>query len=200
MRSNPGRPRHFEALLLALLVGGWLAGFGFLVARLHAKTLDEGLRTATSQARHFEEQLTQSLQVIELTAAQLDPRTSPDARQGGMTEVAQAALRSGPYLRSLSLLDAQGHVIASTTAQNVGQMIDLQAFFPSTQDSASIVRIGAPRPGRDLFDGRTPADAARQLAPSELNVIPVLGRVPGQPERWMLAAINPDYFLSLIHI
>ena len=46
MALPPARPRRIGALLLALLIGGWLAAFGFTIGSLHTKPLDEGFSTA----------------------------------------------------------------------------------------------------------------------------------------------------------
>ena len=195
MALPPARPRRIGALLLALLIGGWLAAFGFTIGRLHTKALDESLATAYTHTRNFEEHLTQTLQVIDLLAINLDPGTNTRLKSDEISAIANAALRPAPYLRSLSLLDAEGRVIGSSARQNLGQRVDLRDFFPVGDPSAEVLRIGAPRPGRDISDNAA-AGQKLPLTPTAVNVIPVLRRLPGQSARWILAAINPDYFIN----
>ena len=195
MALPPARPRRIGALLLALLIGGWLAAFGFTIGSLHTKALDERLSTAYTHTRNFEEHLTQTLQVIDLIATNLDPGTSAKLKPDEMSTLAKIALRPAPYLRSLSLLDAEGRVIGSSAKQNLGQRVDLGDFFPVGDPRAEVLRIGAPRPGRDISDNAA-ASQTLPLTPTAVNVIPVLRRLPGQPARWILASINPDYFIN----
>ena len=195
MNLSQVRPRRLGPLLFALLIGGWLAGFGLLLLRLHSQTLDDGLNTANTHARNFEEHLTQILQVIELVAINLDPATTSKANAGDLGAPAGAALRTAPYIRSLSLLDADGRVIASSAPQNIGLRVNLVDFFPDTDPSVEALRIGAPRHGRDLSEN--PPDATRTpLLPADVSLLPVLRRLPGEPLRWVLAAINPDYVIN----
>jgi hypothetical protein len=189
------RPRRIGALLLALLIGGWLAAFGFTLQRLHTKALDEGLATAYTHTRNFEEHLTQTLQVIDLVATNLDPGANAKLKSDAISAIAKIALRPAPYLRSLSLLDAEGRVIGSSAKQNLGKRVDLGDYFPAGDPSSEVLRIGAPRPGRDISDN-VAASQELPLVPTAVNVIPVLRRLPGRPARWVLAAINPDYFIN----
>lgn len=202
MTQAQSRPHRLAPLLLALLIGGWLAGFALLVARLHSQALDDGLNTANTHARNFEEHLTQILQVIELVAINLDPAATGKANSGDLGAPAGVALRTAPYLRSISVLDAQGRVVASSSPQNLGRYVNLSDFFPDADPSVATLRIGAPKRGRDLSDKQS--DNARlPLSPADVNLLPVLLRLPGEPTRWVLAAINPDYvinqFSQLLH-
>ncbi|MBN8442165.1 MAG: response regulator [Thauera sp.] len=192
-RTLLGRRDLMVALALALLVCGWLGAFGFTLWRLHGNALASGLAEAQTHARNFEEQLTQTLKVIDITASTFEPKT--DAGGGiDATEAGQrlaVALRPTPYLRSLSLVDARGRIVASSNPDNIGITFDAGSFYPAAAD-APIMRIGLPTPGRDF------ASAGGGLPrPADLAFIPVMRRLStGHDPLWLLAALNPDYFIN----
>ncbi|MEY2689917.1 MAG: hypothetical protein RL375_4117, partial [Pseudomonadota bacterium] len=190
--------RRIGALLLAVLVGGCLAIFGYDTARLRSQAIEAGLATATTHARNFEEHLTQTLGVVDLVMANLEPGNRTDVHAADVASQARAALRPAPYLRSLSLADADGRVVGSSSDLNLGQVYDRQATFPAGDPGAETLRIGVPRRGRDLADGPSSPDP-QPLSPAEINIIPVLRRL-GTPSddtpRWALAAVNPEYFIN----
>lgn len=70
-------------LVLAVLVATWLAGLGFTLWRLREEALALATRTAITHARNFEEHLTQTLQMIDLTAAGFEAPPSGDVSSAG---------------------------------------------------------------------------------------------------------------------
>ncbi|MBK9018803.1 MAG: PAS domain S-box protein [Sulfuritalea sp.] len=184
-------------LLLALLLASWLAAFGYTVWRLKQDALANGMDRAATQVRNFEEFLTQTLKVIDITADTLDPQLKP---QGGIDPLAleralSAALRPTPYLRSLSLLDANGRIVASSNPRNLGVQVDTRGFFPATGPESNVLRIDVPWRGRD-FDTAKPPAAAPTNSPDP-GFIPVLHKLSGGRQGlWLLAALNPDYFAN----
>lgn len=189
-----GRRGVMFALALASLVCGWLGAFGFTLWRLHDNALASGLAEAQTHARNFEEQLTQTLKVIDITAATFEPKTvaagAIDATEAGHRLT--IALRPNPYLRSLSLLDANGRIVASSNPDNLGVAVDVAGFFPAAPADAPILRIGLPSPGRDFASAGTGLPR-----PADLAFIPVMRRLSAEPEPlWLLAAFNPDYFIN----
>jgi diguanylate cyclase (GGDEF)-like protein/PAS domain S-box-containing protein len=198
MVSTPAGALRLGALLLAVLIAGCLGFFGYALARLRAQALESGLAMATTHARNFEEHLTQTLGVVDLVMANLEPGTKGVGAGADFGALARAALRPAPHLRSLSLVDASGRVIGSSSDANLGAVYERDSAFPAGEIDAEVLRVGAPRPGRDIGDG-PPSPASRPLSPADLNVIPVLRRLPpatGEPPRWVLAAINPEYFIN----
>ena len=181
-------------VLVGLLVLGWLGALGFSVWRLHANALVNGYTEATTHARSFEEQLTQTLKVIDITAGTFRP--SPDTADqldaAALNQRLAAALRPTPYLRSLSLVDARGRIVASSNPANQGLALDLADFFPPASPEAELLRIGLPRSGRDFA---TAADTPPRG--NDLSFVPVLRRLSADgPPLWLLVALNPDYFVN----
>jgi PAS domain S-box-containing protein len=98
-------------------------------------------------------------------------------------------------LRSLSLLDNNGRIVASSNAQNVGVHIDTARFFPSARPDADVLRIDIPWHGRDFVSAVS--KVASSDNPADLGFIPVMRKLSsGKEPLWLLAALNPDYFIN----
>ena len=183
------------ALVLALLAAGWAAALAFTLWRLRDDALDNGYAAAMLRARYFEEHLTQTLQFVDLTAGSLRPAGDGRAEVSGLGEHLRGILRPMPFIRSLSLLDTEGRVVASSNPDNLGVHVAFEAFYPQADADAEILRIGLPWQGRDLVDGGV-ATAARPVAPDQISFVPVLRRLSSGEKYWLVASINPDYFLD----
>jgi diguanylate cyclase (GGDEF)-like protein/PAS domain S-box-containing protein len=177
-------------VLLLALVAGWLAALGFILWKLREDALANGLQTAEIHARNFEEHFSQTLQMVDLTASSLKVS---DAGQGTRAQLLDI-LRPTPSLRSLSLLDEQGRVMASSNPANLGLVLDLGSYFPTAEPQAEVIRIGLPQTGRDLDSARRVAGPS-VVAFDEPSFVPLLRRLPrGGQHLWLLATLNPDYF------
>jgi PAS domain S-box-containing protein len=181
--------------ILALLIVAWLSALSFTAWRLRQDALANAFVTASMHARNFTEHLTQTLQVIDLTAASLDPggeAIDPNELSRRLT----ASLRPAAYLRSISLIDASGKVVASSNADNRGRHVPLSGFFPLAPPESTQVLVGEPWLGRDLHDGQA-SSPQRPLAPDAVSFIPVMRRIIGGDQPlWVVATINPDYFVN----
>ena len=202
--TRPAAPRHGAwplVLALVLLLGGWLTAFGFTLWRLHQDALTGGFVRAGTHARNFEEHLTQTLKVIEATAGTITPRFDQHGNldDGEAGQRLTAVLRPSPYLRSLSLLDETGRIVASTNSRNLGVRVDTETFYPQTRIDADLLRIGAPQFGRDFnVVAQAPlADLADPAEVDSLHFIPVLRKLTASDRPlWLVAALNPDYFVN----
>ncbi len=183
-------------LILVLLVVG---GLGLLMLEWHRereRALQASQASATTLARSFEDHLTKTLHLVELVFSTLE--STPDSGTTQFEAAARFALRSAPYLRSLSLLDAQGQVKASTDPANVGAGFAFGSAYPAVEPERALLRIGEVRAGRDIAS----AAAAGRAGPESIggpSVVPVLRRLPapaGAPAGWILAAVNPEYFVQ----
>lgn len=185
-------------LVLLLLLLGWLAAFAFTLWRLHADAIANGFVRAETLARTFEEHLTQTLKVVDITASTLDPALDQDA--DALNHKLSSALRQAPHLRSLSLIDADGSIVASSNPSNIGVSIETGSFYPAVRPDADILRIAPPWMGRDLASAR-PTGVVPTQGTTDLGFVPVLRKLSLSREpRWLLAALNPDYFAnSFLH-
>ena len=195
--SPQHEPRLRSRAVLLLLVGllglGWLAALGISLWRMREDTLAHAQALAATHTRNFEEHLTQTLQVVDLTAGSLEP--GPLTQVNALGQRLSVLMRSVPYLRSLSLLDAKGQVVASSNPANVGGRVGLDAFFPPADAQARLLRVGGPWRGRDLA-GAALADARSPISVGDPSFVPVLRRLNTDEPLWLVAALNPDYFVQ----
>ncbi|MDR2031820.1 MAG: diguanylate cyclase [Azoarcus sp.] len=122
----------------------------------------------------------------------LDPPSSlRNARQ--QTDAFRHVLRSAPYLRSISLIDPQGKVLLSSTPENTGRTLDLNACMSSPPTSESLLRICPTYAGRDLANGVPLTDNGKSTP--EQGFIPIVhSRLSASGEAASLVAtLNLDY-------
>jgi len=185
----------FLALLLAFVavIGASLA---YYLQRLQAADLAAHARIAALYARNFEEQVTQSLNVADLALQNSGELAAGDAVASRRLA---AALRGQPLLRSLSLLDDDGHIVLSSHPANRGAIVQRQGLLPPLAGFDQRLHIGARLAGRD-FDA---AGGDFPLAEGDVGVsfIPVLRAVEsGGARRLLAAALNPEYFINQLSL
>ncbi|MDT8990587.1 EAL domain-containing protein [Curvibacter sp. APW13] len=189
--------RHGVFLLaMAVLVGGSLSALGYMLWRLHDQALRQAESTLQVHARNFEEQLTQALQVIALTAINLDAAVAARDDSSELNRRLTYAVKPLPYVRSLSVVDAKGRILASSSPRNVGQQISLSTFYPGLQGPSDVLRVGLAWTGRDIANAFDPNGQAAP-ARSDFSFIPVLRTIPSDTQTvWLLATLNSDYFIN----
>ncbi|MDO8776946.1 MAG: EAL domain-containing protein [Burkholderiaceae bacterium] len=193
-RSRQLRQGFF--ISLALLIGGMLTVTAYTLWRLQVEAVNNGLNISAMHARSFEDFLTQSLHVTELAAANIAPPEggAPDLRSIQSSFV--ATLRHAPFLRSMSLLDDNGRIVASSNPANVGLTVLTQSYLPPAGETLEILRIGQPWAGRDFAGGR-PTTAQTPVAAEAQSFIPVTRTLAvGDRSVILLIALNPDFFLN----
>ncbi|WP_234087208.1 ATP-binding protein [Azonexus sp. R2A61] len=182
--------------LLALTV---VIGAGSHLYRLREETLARHLDEARAQARVFEEQLTQTLNLVHLTLQGIPETleaTPQQHRQAG--QQLQVMVRRLSFLRSLSIADEQGRIVASSNPDNVGATLDTSDFRPLREpgSEAPFLRLGAPWIGRDFADAQ-PSTAETPIPAEASAILPVSREIVRDGRRLQLiAAINPDYFVN----
>ena len=196
VRSPQQRRRTF-ALTLASLTLCALGLTALLALRERAQAIELALDRAALHARTFEDHLSQSFNVIDLTLVNLAEHDHDEVDHALSPKDFTATLRQAPYLRSVALLDADGRIVASSNARNLGRLVALAGFQPPATDSAPALRVGPPWTGRDFADGQpsAPGPASRADAAGFFPVLRefVLGN--GRRVR-LLAAVNSDYFIN----
>lgn len=186
-------PRALLAGLL-LFVVTTLAVASYTLWRLRADALANGLKVAESQAYSFEDFLTQNLRISELAVDNLMAGDSPASDRPRIEAAFDANLRHSPFLRSMSLLDAHGRILASSNPANVGLTVDTASYLPVASAQQALLRIGQPWARRDFANGR-PSSANAPVRPDEQSFIPVtITRQDEGQSVQVLLALNPDYF------
>jgi diguanylate cyclase (GGDEF)-like protein/PAS domain S-box-containing protein len=121
------------------------------------------------------------------------------ARKPIQTDTLRNALNNVPFLNSISLLDPQGKVIASTNAANIGHILDISACPVFPQPSGDLLRIGPAHRGRDLVDGVPLTDNARNTP--EQGFIPIVQTrlaEANERENTLVATLDLGYLLGRI--
>jgi PAS domain S-box-containing protein len=108
----------------------------------------------------------------------------------GLAAVFENGLRGRPFLRSISLLDGQGRVLASSNGANSDLTLEPTALGGVAATERG-VRLAPLASGRDLFDlGQVPLAEARVLA------LPMVMPLPSG-DAVLVALINPDHLATL---
>jgi len=178
--------------LLALVAVALAAGFAWYEQReLHEREL----QTNQLLARVLEDHANRSFNTLDITLGTLVESLRFKARQQdpiGFGPALAQAQQGLPLLRSLSVLDAQGRVLASSDASNVDLLIDLQRVpLPGPAESD---RLGALVHGRDLGDAR----AGHPAEPGGRSFVPLVRRAspPDADALYLVAVLNVDYFAN----
>ncbi len=182
------------AALLLALAAGFVA---YERHELQASTTARG----ELYARVLEDQASRTLNGADLvlgaaaeTAAAY--RASQDVER--LSALLQQSVQTLPFLRSVSLVDGRGRVLASSSLANVGHVIRREALLPSGLTAG----LGPLLPGRDLADlanlAAQPAGlAGRSAHPAGADLLPLVRPLaPGGEGDWLVAVLNPGYFAN----
>lgn len=188
--------RRVFIIAVALFVGGAVAMTAFTVARLRADGIAAGLETSALHSRSFEDLISRNLHAVGLIAAHAFSGSIESSGPEGMSSRLATMLSRAPYLRSMSFVDAEGRIVASSNPENVHLTIEIAGFLPLVSGAHELLRVGVPWVGRDFANGR-PARAG-VVDETGRSFLPVTQTVKeGERTMTFLFALNPDYFLNL---
>ncbi|MBK7661216.1 MAG: PAS domain S-box protein [Betaproteobacteria bacterium] len=141
-------------------------------------------------ARLLEESVTRTLGTVDLSLSVVEDalQAPKGVRTGHLEEILAETTRHSPYVRSVSVVNADGRIVASSTAQNVGKAWKAPPAQPAA--GAGRTALLAPEPGRDLAVEGPPGEKLRYL-PMARTV-----RHPDGTPWVVVAAVNPDYFAN----
>ena len=149
------------------------------IANLHAYTLEE----------HF----SQTLQHINLTIDRIPLLSNEAPTQKVLNSIFIELLYNAPYLRSLSLLNEKGVIVASSYEPNLGKEVALENFLPVPFGEKPLLRIGVPWDGRD-FDTARPSTPESPIPSNHISFLPLMKKVLFNTETYyMIANLNTDY-------
>ncbi len=180
-------------ILTVLVVSG---GTAYVIQRLYNSAVAEAYESSSLHARAFEDQLTRSLATVP-HLADFIAAGSVDLSPGEIDDLFQRTLRQAPFLRSLSTLDEQGRILASSNPANIGGVLETNAYFPPPATyRIDNLRIGHPWSGRDFNEGN-PATGSADESAAGLGFVPVLYTSEyGGHRVTIVAALNPDFFIN----
>ncbi len=196
MKSRARQLRQAFVFGLIVLIVSTLSITAYTLWRLRADAIANGLQVSALHARSFEGFLTQSLRVTELAAANISPPNQAGLDWRRVESTFAATLRHTPFLRSMSLQDNAGRILASSNPANVGLVVGTQSFLPQAPDTQDLLRIGPPWAGRDFALGRATSDQM-PVGTDEQSFVPITQPLQlGSLKLRLLIALNPDYFLN----
>jgi diguanylate cyclase (GGDEF)-like protein/PAS domain S-box-containing protein len=157
--------------------------------RYQSKTqLSVAERDTTYISREFGQLLQDIGRVLETTFSELTRNEAP-------TDIPQHLLKNLHHLNSISLLDAQGKVIASSSPENMGHVIDPGAY-PGVPFPGGRLRIGPTYTGHDLSDG-SPVDIAKPT-PGQGFIPIIYTRLSNGEEKSLVVTLKLEYLLQRI--
>ncbi len=172
-----------------------LAALGFMVyerRELQANTTEQG----ALYARVLEDHANRTFNGVELAMGAALEAARLQRQQGSalqLSPVLQQAIQTLPFLRSISLLDASGRVLASSSPGNVGLQLQRAQLLPPPAASG----LGPLLPGRDLVDLAARAQDGAATGLRGAHLLPLLLPLQAGPDSdWLVATINPDYFAN----
>lgn len=188
--------RHIFAVAMLLFVCGVLAITSYTLWRLRSDAIKNGLEISAMHTRGFEDFLTQNLHVTELISANILHQGDRHQDLRSVETSFITTLQHAPFLRSMSLLDRDGRIFASSNSANIGVQVATQEFLPIGSEDAPMLRIGQPWSGRDFASGH-PSTSKVPVSADDQSFIPATRSVMlGKQAIIVLFAINPDYFIN----
>lgn len=187
--------RRFLSLFL-LVTTIVVVGAGSLSWQRHHEVLKEGASDAEHQARAFEAHLTFSLTLLDLSLAGLSEQLETVYQANALSALLTQNVSRLPLLRSLSVINDQGVVIASSNPSNVGIRVPTLDAVPQVRSQKGILSVGYPWGGRDLASGNI-LDANMPITANRQGFIPLLRYSLWQGQRVLFfAALNPDFYMN----
>ena len=185
-RLSPNRAFGLFVCLL-LLIG--MAGFSYLTQRIQQEILRARLQQAGGQVQLFEDRLTQTLTTLGLVLDTLrDQVVSVQKQDDHLLLHFQSALHNAPYLRSISLVGAEGEILLSSNPDNIGAHVNLASFWPSL-DGGIFLRLGTTLQGHDFHN-------VLKVAEGPLFIPALMPARGGAAPLYLVVSINPGYFLT----
>lgn len=181
---------YITFLTALLMLSGYTAWRMSVDARVAAHDL------AVLYADSFGQFIDNSLQASDWVLASVSTHAADALDSSQLDPLYQQSLFRAPFIRSLSVLDGSGTIIASSNQANLGVVVSTQTFVPPLSGDPSLLRIGEPWQGRDFFNGY-PLAQGRALDLRQPWLIPITRTVRlGESALTLLVALNPDYFIA----
>jgi diguanylate cyclase (GGDEF)-like protein/PAS domain S-box-containing protein len=191
---DPRRVRRFFATLLVLGLALIWAVFGYSWHVLRSGAEEALQARLDSEVVLLEDHASRTLDAVKARLGSLAALTSPATLRSGQLGAARLAelIAGDPLLRSVSLVDDQDRVVASSNPAHLGLKLPAQVLPPHTrQPEAPELMLGGAHPYRDLSGlaaGRAAEDVQLWLA--TLDVL-----MEGRVYHW-LAAVNPEFYAN----
>jgi diguanylate cyclase (GGDEF)-like protein/PAS domain S-box-containing protein len=173
-KSDPGRIRiYYGLLLVAAWIFIWWGYFAFM-GSLEENRLQDLQKKATLETLLFEDYTSRSLDSVQVVLRSMTIQTNQQSiRDNRFTpEFIKEAIDLHPMIRSLSLVDSQGQIIASSEIRNrkikLGEaQMNALKYTPENPISG----YGQVRPRRDFYPEQTPNGAEISFWPVAREIL-----------------------------
>jgi len=194
------KPQHIRVLALAiglvLLTSTWVGYF------ISSKSINDSFNRSTilsltAEAALLDEHLSRSLNQITntlITAGAL-AELMPDSATTLTPDTLKQLLGATRLIRSLSLIDANGKVLASSNPVNIGQTLPKKRDFGAIDQSSMVqgsVFFGEILPHRDLLDW-----SSGHVSPTQEFIPAYLSFRKGSETYRLVATVNVTIFYNL---
>ncbi len=200
--SNPSelkiKPTRFRFLLLSIFLIGTILIWGGYFTSIYV-IQDNARNTLSDKAQTlaliFEDQVSISMDAIAARLKSVAAFTTPESlRDGRLSRQSLARLIADDYLiRSLSLVDDQGVIVASSSTQTIGAILSNDILpADSLATTLAVVQFGQVYPYRDLNEiDHGPASHSVSVWVASFPV-----QLDGRHYHWV-AGLNTGLFLNL---
>ena len=183
-----------QVLLVVLVV----AGVHLTSTHLRGVALDNMSSHAQTQTHTKTDRLEQNLILLQMHLRALitdhpEAATDLQALRNSLFGLQRKLL----YIRSVSVVEADGQVLLSTQPANEGLQLSLGPLLPAVSPhTPDLLRFGSPWSGRDFASGRLLTADTEGASPA-IGFFPVTIVLPEAPQWTFVVAINSDYFINL---
>ncbi len=192
--NEPNKIRFYYLLLLLLVLAIiWSSYFSF-IRNLEISRIEEIHQKSALETVLFEDHLSRSLDTVESVLDSIELLTNEKIVNDNRfkSDFLRDLIYQHPIVRSLSLIDPAGQVIASSEPKNIGSAVNLNDVEPTKDlNPNQKIEYGRVSPQRDLYQKKSPGNESPSIWLISKKIIS-----DGKTYRWVLA-INLNLFLNL---
>lgn len=184
-------------IIAAIAIFAMIIGFIVMaLSSLRQEAIQTHRHIANLHAYTIEEHFSQILQHSNITIDRIPLLSNESTSNIALSPVFTELLHNAPYLRSLSLLNDEGVIIASSHEANIGKKVPVENFLPIPFGETPLLRIGVPWAGRD-FDNAHSSTIEEPIPSSEITFLPLLKKAFFEDRLYyVIANINIDYLTN----
>ncbi|WP_333805384.1 diguanylate cyclase domain-containing protein [Sulfurospirillum sp.] len=180
--------------LAGFIMAGMIIGLIFwALTSLRQEAIQTHRHIANLHANTLEEHFSQILQSISLTIDRIPLLSNEIPTNELLAPIFLELLHNAPSLRSFSLLNDEGVIVASSNSANMGKKVILDNFLPIPFGENPLLRIGVPWAGRDFENARA-STPQMPINSQHITFLPLLKKVFFEKKLYyVIANINTDY-------
>ena len=164
--NEPNKIRFYYLLLLLLVLAIiWSSYFSF-IRNLEISRIEEIHQKSALETVLFEDHLSRSLDTVESVLDSIQLLTNEKIVNDNRfkSDFLRNLIYQHPIVRSLSLIDPAGQVIASSEPKNIGNAVNLNDVEPTKDFNPNQkIEYGRVSPQRDLYQKKSPGNESPSI-------------------------------------